>query len=297
MSDTDPGRSLTVADLAGVVYSSGKVFDGLSTGRLDTESFLRSGSTEGITTRADLALLEDLRDVAQFIIDHRDRSIDADYARSVNTLIARSGALEPGRYHTDEDRIGVTTRHGRHEPPAPGAAGLDRIIQRATELRDPREQALELFIEIARAQPFMDPGAALHGREQAHRDLRRQQRADPPAEHDAARGTRRRGGPHHQPGVQRPARSRLRLRRVRRGEGPPTPTRFQPPSRRPRAVSPGAWRRDTSHRDRARPDPRPGRWARLGTDHLTWPAGPGIGRLLPEHPAAPTLPSCTRPHW
>ena len=37
---------LTVTDLAGVVYSSGRVFDGLSTGRLDTENFLRTGSLE-----------------------------------------------------------------------------------------------------------------------------------------------------------------------------------------------------------------------------------------------------------
>ena len=33
--------SISIADLAGVVYSSGKAFDGLATGRLDTENFLR----------------------------------------------------------------------------------------------------------------------------------------------------------------------------------------------------------------------------------------------------------------
>lgn len=59
--------TLTVADLSGVVYSSGKVFDGLSTGRLDTENFLRSGSLDGVASRADLALLEDLRDAAEAV--------------------------------------------------------------------------------------------------------------------------------------------------------------------------------------------------------------------------------------
>ena len=58
--DRAVGR-LTVTDLAGVVYSSGRVFDGLSTGRLDTENFLRTGSLDGVASRADLALLEDLR--------------------------------------------------------------------------------------------------------------------------------------------------------------------------------------------------------------------------------------------
>lgn len=35
--------ALSVADFATVVYSAGKVFDGLSVGQLETENFLRSG--------------------------------------------------------------------------------------------------------------------------------------------------------------------------------------------------------------------------------------------------------------
>ena len=89
--------AIEVVDLAGVVYSSGKVFDGLSTGRLDTESFLRSGSLAGVRSRADLALLEDLRDVAQFIIDHRAEPIDVKFVRAVNAKITRSGAIHPGQ--------------------------------------------------------------------------------------------------------------------------------------------------------------------------------------------------------
>ena len=41
-------QCLSTTDLVGVIYSSGKVFDGLGTGRVDTENFLRSGSTDGV---------------------------------------------------------------------------------------------------------------------------------------------------------------------------------------------------------------------------------------------------------
>ncbi|MDR2975123.1 MAG: hypothetical protein LBV00_10520 [Propionibacteriaceae bacterium] len=44
-------------DLADIVYASGSVFNGLSTNRLDTRNFLATGSTKGVSSRADLALL------------------------------------------------------------------------------------------------------------------------------------------------------------------------------------------------------------------------------------------------
>jgi hypothetical protein len=147
---------LVVADLAAVVYSSGKVFDGLSTGRLDTESFLRSGDLKGVTSRADLALLEDLRDAAQFIINNQTRRIDANYARDINAELTRSGSLYPGRFRRDEDGIGVNTPLGRHEPAAPDRAGLQTIIDGARAKTSAREQAIDLFLQIAEAQPFMD---------------------------------------------------------------------------------------------------------------------------------------------
>lgn len=89
--------TLTVADLAGVVHSADKVFDGLSTGRLDTENFLRSGSLEGMASRAARALLKDLRDAVRFVISHSGRAIDAQLVRAVNATITRSGALHPGQ--------------------------------------------------------------------------------------------------------------------------------------------------------------------------------------------------------
>jgi len=148
--------ALEVADLAGVVYSSGKVFDGLQTGRLDTENFLRSGSLEGITSKSDLALLEDLRDVVRFILANRELPINSAYVRAVNEQIIRSGPLHPGQYRMADQQIGVNTAFGRHEPQATNDAALQRLIDCAMATTTLREQALELFVQISKAQPFED---------------------------------------------------------------------------------------------------------------------------------------------
>ena len=146
---------LTVADLTRVVYSSGKVFDGLRTGRLDTENFLRSGDTTGVTSRADLALLEDMRDVAQFVIDHAEKEIDASYVCSVNAQLTRSAALHPGEFRTNEQKTGVNTRYGKHEPPQVEEESLKKLLDQ-WYLPDPVEHAIALFVALAKAQPFED---------------------------------------------------------------------------------------------------------------------------------------------
>ncbi|ORM02892.1 Fic family protein [Prescottella equi] len=146
---------ITVADLVGVVYTSGKVFDGLAVGRRDTENFLRSGSLAGVSSRADLALLEDLRDVVQFVIDHHDQPIDALYVPAINAQITRSGAINPGQLRTDDQGIGVGTRYGRHTPPALTERELQQLID-SLACDDVTENALDLFVELARAQPFED---------------------------------------------------------------------------------------------------------------------------------------------
>jgi len=201
--------TLTVADLEGVVYSCGKVFEGLSAGRLVTENFLRSGSLDGISSRADLALLEDLRDAAQFVIDHAGRKIDSAYVRAVNATITRSGALHPGQLRTQEQSIGVTTPYGRHTPDALTEDGLQLLLDEATRSDDVRQNALELFVELAKAQPFEDGNkrtavfvanspliSSRAGRRPAH-DPRRRQRSK------------------SRQNVQRPTREGVRLRRAR----------------------------------------------------------------------------------
>ncbi|MCI4675948.1 Fic family protein [Candidatus Mycolicibacterium alkanivorans] len=148
--------TLTVADLAAVVYSCGKVFDGLSTARLDTENFLRSGSLDGVASRADLALLQDLRDAAQFVIDHAGHTVDAAFVRAVNASMTRSGALHPGQLRTQEQLIGVATPYGRHTPDALTEEELQALLDTAARGGDVGENALNLFVDLAKAQPFED---------------------------------------------------------------------------------------------------------------------------------------------
>jgi Fic family protein len=149
-------ESITVSDLAAVVYSSGKVFNGLETGRLDTENFLRSGSTEGVTSRSDLHLLQDLRDVAGFVVSHTTNALDARYIMALNGVISRSGAIRAGELRRTDQGIGVSTRFGRHEPPALTEAELDALIASCLAGADPLDNALMLFVALAKAQPFED---------------------------------------------------------------------------------------------------------------------------------------------
>jgi hypothetical protein len=150
--------SISPVALTGVVYSAGKVFNGLSTGRLDTENFLRSGSTEGIASRADLALLEDLRDASRYIIDNSNLrgAIDARFVCGVNSTICRSGALRPGQLRTSAQHIGVDTRYGRHAPDAMTMEGLQILVDTSLTGRNVFESSINLFVSLARAQPFED---------------------------------------------------------------------------------------------------------------------------------------------
>lgn len=146
---------LTTTDLAGVIYTSGKVFDGLKTGRLDTENFLRTGNTEGVSSRADLSLLEDLRDAANLILTANE-NITGSFVRRINAQLSRSAALHPGQLRTADQNIGVVTRYGRHTPPAVDHQTLDNLIAQATGSADTTDNALRLFVAIAKAQPFED---------------------------------------------------------------------------------------------------------------------------------------------
>lgn len=147
---------LTALDLVGVVYSAGKVFDGLSTGRLATEAFVRAGDTTGIASRPDLELLQDLKAVAERVVERAGTVVDAAYVRELNGLISRSGPLRPGELRRADQHIGVETPLGRHEPPALSDQDLAELIEAATSDEDHVENALELFVSIAKAQPFED---------------------------------------------------------------------------------------------------------------------------------------------
>lgn len=156
--DQHGDQILIVADLSAAVFSAGRAFNDLSASLPATEEFLRAGSLKGITSKHDLALLEDLRDLSQLVIDHgqaRGR-IDTGFVRRVNATITRSGALHPGKFRSPEQGIGVSTRYGEHLPPAIAETGLQQLLDQALRAADPREQALDLFVAIAKAQPFED---------------------------------------------------------------------------------------------------------------------------------------------
>lgn len=147
---------LTVADLAAVVHSAGQVFDGLSTSRAHTENFLRTGNPEGIACRADRALLQDLRDIAQFVIERAGRTIDTAFVRAANATIMRSGALHPGQLRAQDQSIGVATPYGRYAPHALTERQLQALLENATGGVDVLDNALNLFVDLAAAQPFED---------------------------------------------------------------------------------------------------------------------------------------------
>ncbi|BAU96188.1 hypothetical protein N24_1926 [Corynebacterium suranareeae] len=148
---------ITAADLSEVIYTSGRVFDNLRSSRLDTAEFLRTGDTSGINSRADLALLEDLRDAATFIINDPRSVLSAKYLCAINATIIRSGALNPGQLRAEHQNIGVSTVYGRHEPPALTTTSLDRLLSKPYPSSTPlEERAISTFVNIARAQPFED---------------------------------------------------------------------------------------------------------------------------------------------
>jgi len=102
-------------------------------------------------------LLKDLRDVAEFVVRHPDATVDADYVVAINTLISRTGSVDPGKLRTNDQGIGVRTKYGRHEPPAVTHGGLQDLVVSATSgTKDDVDAAIALFIRLAATQPFGD---------------------------------------------------------------------------------------------------------------------------------------------
>ncbi|GFK17960.1 Fic family protein [Corynebacterium glutamicum] len=148
-------------ELTDVIFTAAKVFDNLGCSRPATRAFLKTGSTTEIYSRTDLALLQDLRDAALFVIRNATLEVDADHLRGINNTLVRSGARNPGQLRTDSQNIGVSTVYGRHVPPALTLEQLDDLCRIQHEKRRVMEmsvedRAIELFISISRAQPFED---------------------------------------------------------------------------------------------------------------------------------------------
>ena len=149
-------RQLKPVDLVRVIYSAGKVFDGLQTSLLNTESFLRTDNLETVASKIDLAILQDMRDLSLKTIALAEEEIDVNSLVSLNKAISRSGSLNPGVLRRDDENIGVSTQYGRHEPPAVNLQDLQVLLDKGLEIKDSQEAAMTVFIDMAKAQPFGD---------------------------------------------------------------------------------------------------------------------------------------------
>lgn len=145
-------------ELSDVIYTAGKVFDNLRSGHLATLTFLENGDVTQISSRADLQLLQDLRDAAHIVVQYRAarKPVTAEAIVEVNAAMTRSAALYPGVFRTDDSNIGVATVYGDHRPAGTNLAGLRNLIRRAERESSASRQAAALFVLLAKAQLFGD---------------------------------------------------------------------------------------------------------------------------------------------
>lgn len=97
-----------------------------------------------------------MRDVAGFVIGHIGDPVDTQFVTGINAQLTRSASISPGTLRTQDQHIGVATRYGSHQPEAVTDRRLAEIVGACTAGNDPHENALDLFVDLARAQPFMD---------------------------------------------------------------------------------------------------------------------------------------------
>lgn len=152
--------SLSTKKLSELLYSMGHTFDNLSSTRLATEEFLRTGNPEVLGSKQDLDLLKDLQDASSFALhyDYATQPFDVSYLSGINAQLKRTAAIEPGTLRTSAN-IGVHTREGFYVPPEPDAAVLNSYFTEAldhTRETDMLLSASTLFAQLAKAQPFGD---------------------------------------------------------------------------------------------------------------------------------------------
>ena len=82
--------------------------------------------------------------------------LTAAFVCAVNARISRSGAIHPGQLRTSDQQVGVRTRLGGHTPDAMTDTALERLLHDSPSVPDPREAALDIFVNLAKAQPFED---------------------------------------------------------------------------------------------------------------------------------------------
>lgn len=153
--------SLSTKQLAGLLYSMGRTFDGLQSTFMATEEFLRTGNPRVVNSKADYNLLLDLRQAAEYTLhyDYARKPIDLEYVKSINAQLTRTAAMEPGKLRDEHTPVMVNTPLGKYEPPVPDSATLAYLIRGTVEGatgEDILEDAVRLFAGLAKMQPFGD---------------------------------------------------------------------------------------------------------------------------------------------
>jgi prophage maintenance system killer protein len=149
---------MSTKSLAALLYEMGVTFDNLSTTRMATEEFLRTGNPNVIGSRQDYDLLCDLKAAAHYTItyDYADQPFDLPYVQGINRQLTRTAALSPGTLRTSEN-VAVRLIDGRrYVPPVPDSHTLEDTIEKASSSAGSLEDAALLFASLAAAQPFGD---------------------------------------------------------------------------------------------------------------------------------------------
>ncbi|MDD6461572.1 MAG: Fic family protein [Bifidobacteriaceae bacterium] len=148
---------MSVKGLARLLYEMGRTFDGLNTTRMATEDFLRTGNPNVLGSKNDLALLEDLRDAAEFTLVHAATApFDMTFVCAINRTLSRTAAIQPGALRTSENII-VRCSGGRvYTPQVPQKEELEGMMADAEDSQGSLHDAARLFVQLAKAQPFGD---------------------------------------------------------------------------------------------------------------------------------------------
>ena len=154
-------ESLSTKQLAGLLYSMGRTFDGLQSTFMATEEFLRTGNPQVVNSKADYNLLLDLRQAAEYTLhyDYVRKPIDLAYVKSINAQMTRTAAMEPGKLRDERTPVMVNTPLGRYEPPVPDPVAIASLIKstvRGAAEEDILKDAVRLFVGLAKMQPFGD---------------------------------------------------------------------------------------------------------------------------------------------
>lgn len=153
---------VAVKDLAGLLYSMGRTFDGLQTDRLSTEEFLRTGNTAVLGSKSNAALLADLLDASSLVLstDWLVTIIDVDLLKHINGRMTRTAALKPGVFRTTEPAWVNTTLGRWRACDHPSENKIDEILRNGSKIATNNDATIDaastVLCRIAKMQPFGD---------------------------------------------------------------------------------------------------------------------------------------------